>query len=61
MKKIQLLNLSQQLRKTSDKENWSLAKKIEPKMRVFVPVIVKGEEDKGVRMWQFGKECILNY
>jgi hypothetical protein len=54
-----IVEFAQQLRKTSDKENWSLAKKIEPKMRVFVPVIVKGEEDKGVRMWQFGKEMYL--
>jgi hypothetical protein len=33
-----------------------LAKKLEPKMRVFAPVIVRGEEDKGVRLWEFGKE-----
>ena len=54
-----IVEFAQQLRKTSDKENWSLAKKIEPKMRIFVPVIVRGEEDKGVRMWQFGKEMYL--
>ena len=48
-----------QLRQTSDKENWRLAKKLDPKMRVFVPVIVRGEEDKGVRLWQFGKEMYL--
>ena len=48
-----------QLRKTSDKENWKLAKKLEPKMRVFAPVIVRGEEDKGVRMWEFGKEVYM--
>jgi hypothetical protein len=54
-----IVEFAQQLRKTSDKENWSLAKKIEPKMRVFIPVIVRGEEDKGVRMWQFGKEMYL--
>jgi hypothetical protein len=54
-----IVEFAQQLRKTNDKENWSLAKKIEPKMRVFVPVIVRGEEDKGVRMWQFGKEMYL--
>lgn len=54
-----IVEFAQQLRKTSDKENWSLAKKIEPKMRVFVPVIVRGEEEKGVRMWQFGKEMYL--
>ena len=48
-----------QLRKTNDKENWSLAKKIEPKMRVYAPVIVRGEEEKGVRLWEFGKEIYM--
>jgi len=33
-----------------------MAKKIEPKMRVFVPVLVRGEEHMGVRLWEFGKE-----
>lgn len=37
------------------KENYVLSKKLEPKTRTFVPVIVRGEEDKGVRLWQFGK------
>ena len=26
-----------------------------PKLRVFAPVVVRGEEDKGVRFWEFGK------
>ena len=38
-----------------DKENYVLAKKLDAKTRIFVPVIVRGEEDKGVRLWQFGK------
>jgi hypothetical protein len=38
-----------------DKENYVLAKKLDAKNRVFIPVIVRGEEDKGVRLWQFGK------
>jgi hypothetical protein len=50
---------AKQLRQTSDKENWRLAKKLDPKMRVFAPVVVRGEEDKGVRLWQFGKEMYL--
>lgn len=54
-----IVEFASQLRKTSDKENWSLAKKIEPKMRIFAPVIVRGEEDKGVRLWQFGREMYL--
>jgi hypothetical protein len=28
-------------------------------MRVFAPVIVRGEEDKGVRLWEFGKEIYM--
>lgn len=51
-----IVEFAAQLRKTSDRENWRLAKKIEPKARYFAPVIVRGEEDKGVRLWQFGKE-----
>jgi len=39
-----------------DPERWKLANKLTPKMRVFAPVIVRGEEDKGVRLWEFGKE-----
>jgi hypothetical protein len=38
-----------------NKENYILAKKLDAKNRIFVPVIVRGEEDKGVRLWQFGK------
>ena len=38
-----------------DKEKYVLAKKLDPKTRIFAPVIVRGEEDKGVRLWQFGK------
>ena len=37
------------------KENYVLAKKLDAKNRIFVPVVVRGEEDKGVRLWQFGK------
>jgi len=54
-----IVEFASQLRKSSEKENWQLAKKIEPKMRVFAPVIVRGEEEKGVRLWEFGKETYL--
>jgi hypothetical protein len=54
-----IVEFASQLRKSSEKENWQLAKKIEPKMRVFAPVIIRGEEEKGVRLWEFGKETYL--
>jgi hypothetical protein len=44
------------LRSEYNKENYMLAKKLDPKVRIFVPVIVRGEEDMGVRLWQFGKQ-----
>lgn len=31
------------------------AKRFWPKMRVFAPIIVRGEEDKGVRWWGFSR------
>ena len=43
-----------ELRKTNDKDNWSLSGKLNPKTRIFAPVVVRGEEDKGVRLWGFG-------
>jgi hypothetical protein len=48
------MEFAAKLRATRDKENYLLAKKLDPKMRVFAPVIVRGEEDKGVRLWEFG-------
>jgi len=56
-----IVEFAKQLRQTSDKENWRLAKKLDPKMRVFVPVIVRGEEHEGVKLWQFGKNTYLEF
>ena len=54
-----IVEFAKQLRQTNDKENWQLVKKLDPKMRVFAPVVVRGEEDKGVRLWEFGKEIYM--
>jgi hypothetical protein len=43
------------LRDDSSKESYELAKKLYPKMRTFAPVVVRGDEDRGVRLWSFGK------
>ena len=56
VKKIQFKNFTKQLRAKWSKENWILAKKLDAKTRIFAPVIVRGEEDEGVKLWQFGKE-----
>ena len=50
-----IAEFAKQLRKSSEKDDWGLAKKIEPKVRYFAPVIIRGEEEKGARLWEFGK------
>lgn len=55
-----IVEFAQGLRKSSNKDDWQLAKKLEPKMRVLVPVVVRGEEDKGVRLWEFGKQVYMD-
>ena len=52
---------TKQLRTTNDKENWRLAKKLDAKTRIFAPVVVRGEESEGVRLWQFGKEVYQEF
>ena len=51
-----IVEFAKQLAQTGDKDNWMMSRKLEPKTRVFVPVIVRGEEEKGVRLWEFGKQ-----
>ena len=52
---------TKQLRQTSDKENWRLAKKLDAKTRIFAPVVIRGKEDEGVKLWQFGKEVYQDF
>ena len=54
-----IVEFTKQLRKSSEPQNWSLAKKLDPKLRVFAPVIVRGEEDKGVRLFEFSKTIYM--
>jgi hypothetical protein len=43
------------LKSTGNKDEWIQGKRLEPKMRTFVPVIVRGRESEGVKFWGFGK------
>jgi len=49
------------LKNSGDKESWKAGKKLEPKMRVFVPVIVRGEEEMGTRLWEIGKALYMEF
>jgi hypothetical protein len=50
-----IVEFAEKLKKTGDKEDWLMGRKIEPKMRTYVPVIVRGKESEGVKFWGFGK------
>jgi hypothetical protein len=38
-----------------------LAKKLDAKTRIFAPVVVRGMESEGVKLWQFGKEVYQEF
>ena len=56
-----IMDFAKQLRQTNDRENWRLAKKLDPKTRIFAPVVVRGQEAEGVKLWQFGKEVYQEF
>lgn len=51
-----IVEFADKLKSTGDKEDWKAGRNMEPKMRTYVPVIVRGEEEQGVRFWGFGKQ-----
>lgn len=40
---------------SNNQDDYKMAQKLTPKMRTYVPVIVRGEEAEGVKFWGFGK------
>lgn len=50
-----IVEFSNRLKKTGSKEDWQMGRKMEPKLRTFAPVLVRGEESEGVKFWGFGK------
>jgi len=56
-----IMEFAKQLRGTNDRENWRLAKKLDAKVRVFAPIIVRGQEDEGVKLWQFGQQVYQEF
>jgi hypothetical protein len=51
-----IVEFAEKLKKTGDKDEWLMGRKIEPKMRTYVPVIIRGKESEGVKFWGFGKQ-----
>lgn len=59
-----IVEFAEKLKRMGNKDDWKAAKQMEPKLRTFVPVLVRGEEGQGVKFWGFGKTVyqeILGY
>ncbi len=51
-----IVEFSNKLKRSGDKNQWQLGRRLEPKMRTYVPIIVRGQENEGVKFWGFGKQ-----
>lgn len=51
-----VVEFAEKLKQTGSKEDWIMGRKLEPKMRTYVPVLVRGVENEGVKFWGFGKQ-----
>ena len=47
-----IVDLANRLEKS--KETWLKGRKMQPKIRTYVPIIVRGKEEEGVKFWGFG-------
>jgi len=59
-----IVEFAEALKSTGNKDDWKEGRKLDPKMRVYAPVIVRGKESEGVKLWGFGKkvyEELLTY
>jgi hypothetical protein len=47
-----IVELANRLEKV--KETWLKGRKMQPKLRTYVPIVVRGKEEEGVKFWGFG-------
>lgn len=50
-----IVEFAEKLKSTGNSDDWKMGKKLEPTMRCYVPIIVRGKESEGVKFWGFGK------
>jgi len=51
-----VVEFAEKLKTTGKKEDWIAGQNLLPKIRIYAPVIVRGEEDEGVKFWGFGPQ-----
>lgn len=50
-----IVEFSKKLISSGNRDDFKLGKKLEPKMRIYAPVIIRGKEHEGVKFWGFSK------
>ena len=46
---------AEKLKSTGNKDDWKMGRSLEPKMRCYVPILIRGKESEGIKFWGFGK------
>ena len=49
-----ICELADEFKSMGGKDNWQIFKKLSAKMRIYSPVIVRGDEGSGVKLWGYG-------
>lgn len=50
-----VVEIAEELKNSGSKEDWISGTKLMPKIRTYIPVLVRGEEEKGVQFWGINK------
>ena len=51
-----IVEFANKLKKSGSKEDWKQGRALEPKLRTYVPILVRGQESEGVKFWGMGKQ-----
>lgn len=49
-----ICDLAEEIKSMGGKDNWQIFKKLSAKLRYYSPVLVRGKEDEGVKLWGYG-------
>lgn len=53
-----IFDLLNELRKDKSKETWRVMNSLRPKERFYAPILVRGEEDEGVQIWEMNSKVL---
>lgn len=51
-----IVEFANKLKQSKDKDEWKRGRALEPKLRTYMPIIVRGKESEGIKFWGVGKQ-----